>query len=79
MNNDKRLSKSRSSIEDVTVQIIKLIHKRLELGKEIAELKYEIGLPLHDPKQEKKLYKTVLKKTKNLDFDPSYRKQIIKL
>ena len=43
MTNDKRLSKSRSSIEDVTVQIIKLIHKRLELGKEIAELKYEIG------------------------------------
>jgi len=79
MNNNKRLSKSRSSIEDVTVQILKLIHKRLELGKEIAELKYEIGLPLHDPKQEKKLYETVLKKTKNFDFDPSYRKQIIKL
>ena len=49
------------------------------MGKEIAELKYEIGLPLHDPKQEKKLYETVLKKTKNFDFDPSYRKQIIKL
>ena len=56
MNNNKRLAQSRSSIEDATVLIIQLIHKRLELGKEIAALKYEIGLPLHDSKQEKKLY-----------------------
>ena len=59
MNDKEKLLKLRNSVEVVTHDILELLSKRFELGKEIATIKNRLDLPLVDPTQELKLYKLI--------------------
>ena len=60
LDDKKKLQKSRESIEKITVEILDLLSKRLELGREVAVLKNNLNMPLVDPVQERKLFKSCL-------------------
>ena len=46
LDNKKKLQKSRESIEKITVEILDLLSKRLELGREVAVLKNNLNIKL---------------------------------
>ena len=69
LDDKKKLQKSRESIEKITVEILDLLSKRLELGREIAVLKNNLNMPLVDPVQERKLFKSIQKESESLNLN----------
>ena len=69
MDDKKKLQKSRESIEKITVEILDLLSKRLELGREVAVLKNNLNMPLVDPIQERKLFKSIQKESESLNLN----------
>lgn len=79
LNDKKKLKQSRDSIEKITVEILDLLSKRLELGRDIAILKNNLNMPLVDPSQERKLYKTIQDESDSLNLNKDFSKKILKL
>ena len=79
MDDKKKLQKSRESIEKITVEILDLLSKRLELGREVAVLKNNLNMPLVDPVQERKLFKSIQKESESLNLNKNFSKKLLKL
>ena len=79
LDDKKKLQKSRESIEKITVEILDLLSKRLELGREIAVLKNNLNMPLVDPVQERKLFKSIQKESESLNLNKNFSKKLLKL
>ena len=79
LDDKKKLQKSRDSIEKITVEILDLLSKRLELGREVAVLKNNLNMPLVDPVQERKLFKSIQKESESLNLNKNFSKKLLKL
>ena len=79
LDDKKKLQKSRESIEKITVEILDLLSKRLELGREVAVLKNNLNMPLVDPVQERKLFKSIQKESESLNLNKNFSKKLLKL
>ena len=79
MDDKRKLQKSRESIEKITVEILDLLSKRLELGREVAVLKNNLNMPLVDPVQERKLFKSIQKESESLNLNKNFSKKLLKL
>ena len=79
MNDKEKLLKLRNSLEVVTQDILELLSKRFELGKEIATIKNRLDLPLVDPTQERKLYKSIQNQSDILQINKNFSKTLLKL
>ena len=79
LDDKKKLQKSRESIEKITVEILDLLSKRLELGREVAVLKNNLNMPLVDPIQERKLFKSIQKESESLNLNKNFSKKLLKL
>ncbi|MFQ6608152.1 MAG: chorismate mutase [Fidelibacterota bacterium] len=63
MNLTKQMSMLRRQIDDIDDQLCKLIIKRIELGREIGEVKSNLGLPLKDEQRENEIIRRVIRLT----------------
>jgi len=79
LDDKKKLKKSRESIEKITVEILDLLSKRLELGREVAVLKNNLDMPLVDPVQERKLFKSIQQESESLNLNKNFSKKLLKL
>ncbi len=79
LDDKEKLQKSRESIEAITFEILDLLSQRLELGREIAVLKNNLNMPLVDPVQERKLFKSIQKESESLNLNKNFSKKLLKL
>ncbi|MEM3586627.1 MAG: chorismate mutase [Candidatus Jordarchaeaceae archaeon] len=73
------LEKLRLKINEVTIDIFKLIKKRLELAREIGKIKALRGLPIRDKEAERRLLSTVRKTCEELKIFPELGEAVAKL
>lgn len=73
------LESLRLKINEVTVDIFKLIKKRLELAREIGRIKALKGLPIRDEEAERRLLSTVRKTCEDLKIFPELGEAVAKL
>lgn len=71
------LSEIRCEVERIDAEIIGLIHRRVQLSKEIFEAKRKAGLDITDPKQEKLVMKRAMDQATELDLDAGAIKEIM--
>ena len=66
----KRLREIRKEIDKIDEELLNLIARRIEYGKEIAHLKRMLGYPVEDGKREREIKDRIFKLCKkyNLDF-----------
>jgi len=66
----KRLREIRKEIDKIDEELVYLIAKRIEYGREIAHLKRVLGYPVEDEKREMEIREKIfnLCKKYNLDF-----------
>jgi aspartate aminotransferase len=69
----------RKEIEDVTMEIFKLVGKRFTLAREIAKQKKEKGLPIADAYRERKLKETILKVCESYGIDLDFGLRLLNL
>ena len=58
---DNRITEIRKEIDRLDDELLGLLIKRLKLGKEIAEVKREIGKAVADEEREKKIFQRLIK------------------
>ncbi|HWQ20489.1 MAG TPA: chorismate mutase [Methanotrichaceae archaeon] len=71
------LSEIRSEVEGIDAEIIGLIHRRVQLSKDILEAKMKAGLDISDPKQEKLVMKRAVDLATELNLDAGAVKEIM--
>lgn len=69
----------RLQINEVTVDIFRLIKKRLELARSIGRIKALKGLPIKDEEAERRLLYTVRKTCEDLKIFPEFGEALAKL
>lgn len=79
MNDKEKLLKLRTSVEEISVEILHLLSKRFELGRELALLKDNLNFPLIDPAQERKLYERIQNESDSLNINKNFSKKLLKL
>ena len=62
---DNRLTEIRKEIDRLDDELLGLLIKRLKLGKEIAEVKREIGKAVADEEREKEIFQRLIKNAGN--------------
>lgn len=55
------LDELRKQIDEVDSQLIELLGKRLELARQVARVKKQYNLPIHDPKREELIQEKIRK------------------
>jgi len=72
LNKKSSIDVLRKEMEDTTIEIMRLVGKRLSLAKKIGETKLQEGLPIEDLEVERRLRTTVAETCKaygvNLNF-----------
>jgi len=63
----------------ITQQIISLINERMEIAKEIGEIKQELSLNIIDDKIEQEIKNYILKESDRKGLDPEFAGRIINL
>lgn len=67
----------RNKIDDITIQMIKLLKDRTEAAKQIGELKKNSGLSINDEKREEQLRTEVSQLCKEIGLDESIGKKFL--
>ena len=73
------LEKLRGGIREVDYQILKLVKKRLQLAREIGEIKRKRGLPVVDSSVEETVIERALMWGRKLDLDQSFTTKLVDL
>ena len=63
------LEKLRGEIREVTTEIMKYVKKRMEIAKQIGEIKREKGLDVVDEKTEEELRKSIMQLCSQIDLE----------
>lgn len=69
----------RNQIDHLNAEIIKLFSKRLKVAKEIAKIKKERHLPLHDSSREEEQLQALRDLAKQHDISPAVIEEIFTL
>lgn len=64
----------RSGIDEIDLEIIKLMEKRWKIAKEIGRIKKEKGLDIYDPEREEDIVNALTEKTQ---LDKDFVKKIV--
>ncbi len=75
----QKIENARVLIRDVDRQIVYMIGKRLELVRDIAELKQEANLPIVDPEAEKVAVENILDASREVDLESRYGRSLAEL
>ena len=73
------LEKLRGEICEVDNQILKLVKQRLQLAKEIGEIKRKLGLPVVDLNVEKAVIERALMWSREIDLDQNFSSKLINM
>jgi monofunctional chorismate mutase len=68
MENSEKLNQLRKEIDGINRRMLELFVRRMDVSKEIAAVKDELGLPTLDPERENRILERVAEET-----DPEYR------
>jgi len=69
----------REEMRNITNQIIKLVHDRMEVAKKIGNIKQQLKIEIEDEKVELDIKKTVLKLTKEIGMDVEFSGRLLNL
>ncbi|MEM3702852.1 MAG: aminotransferase class I/II-fold pyridoxal phosphate-dependent enzyme [Candidatus Bathyarchaeia archaeon] len=69
----------RKEVESITVEIFRLIRKRFNLVKKIAEAKMRSGLPVEDVNTERKLKEIISKECESSSLNPEFGLRLLNL
>jgi aspartate aminotransferase len=69
----------REEMRNITNQIIKLVHDRMEVAKKIGNIKQQLKIEIEDEKVENDIKKTVLKLTKDIGMDVEFSGRLLNL
>ena len=69
----------REEMRNITNQIIKLVHERMEVAKKIGNIKQQLKIEIEDEKVENDIKKTVLKLTKDIGMDVEFSGRLLNL
>ena len=69
----------REEMRNITNQIIKLVHDRMEVAKKIGNIKQQLKIEIEDEKVENDIKKTVLKLTKDIVMDVEFYGRLLNL
>lgn len=67
----------RNKIDDITIQMVRLLKERTSIAKQIGELKKNSGLSINDEKREEQLRTEVSQLCKQIDLDESIGKKFL--
>ena len=67
----------RNKIDEITIQMLKLLKERTEAAKQIGQLKKSSGLSVHDEKREEQLRLEVSQICKEIGLDESIGKKFL--
>lgn len=66
----ERILTLRKRIDEIDEKILYLLKERMEICKNIGEIKKEHEIPVRDRSREKKQYKRIMEKALELGLDP---------
>ena len=75
----QNLDQLREEMRNITNQIIKLVHNRMEVAKKIGNIKQQLRIEIEDEKVELDIKKTVLKRTKEIGMDVEFSGRLLNL
>jgi len=75
----QNLDDLREEMRNITSQIIKLVHDRMEVAKKIGNIKQQLKIEIEDEKVELDIKKTVLKLTKEIGMDTKFSGRLLNL
>ena len=75
--NMSNIDQLRNKIDEITIQMLKLLKERTEAAKQIGELKKSSGLSVHDEKREEQLRLEVSQICKEIGLDESIGKKFL--
>src|SRR5215203_360745 len=75
----QNLDDLREEMRNITSQIIKLVHDRMEVAKKIGNIKQQLKIEIEDEKVELDIKKTVLKLTKDIGMDVEFSGRLLNL
>jgi aspartate aminotransferase len=75
----QNLDDLREEMRNITSQIIKLVHDRMEVAKKIGNIKQQLKIEIEDEKVELDIKKTVLKLTKEIGMDIEFSGRLLNL
>lgn len=78
MNIPLEIEELRKRIDQVDLELLKLLKERAKLASEILEVKKKLGLPFKDAKREKEILEKVKAKAVELSLDPALTEDIFK-
>jgi chorismate mutase len=77
MRPEKQIEVYRRKMDEITGQLISLIHKRDSVAMRIGSAKRKLGIPVTDIKRERKVLLEAQKIAKRRDVDPHLVKSIL--
>jgi aspartate aminotransferase len=75
----QNLDDLREEMRNITSQIIKLVHDRMEVAKKIGNIKQQLKIEIEDEKVELDIKKTVLKLTQEIGMDIEFSGRLLNL
>ena len=69
----------REEMQNITNQIIELVHDRMEIAKKIGNIKQQLKIEIEDEKVENDIKKTVLNLTKDIGMDVEFSGRLLNL
>jgi len=76
---ESSLDELREEVKKATLEMLRLVGKRLSLAKKIGEIKRQKGLPIEDLKAEKELKRIVLEKCRVYGVDDRFGLKLLNL
>jgi aspartate aminotransferase len=75
----QNLDDLREEMLNITSQLIKLVHDRMEVAKKIGNIKQQLKIEIEDEKVELDIKKTILKLTKEIGMDTEFSGRLLNL
>ena len=69
----------REEMQNITNQIMELVHDRMEIAKKIGNIKQQLKIEIEDEKVENDIKKAVLNLTKDIGMDVEFSGRLLSL
>lgn len=79
MSNSEELSDLRNQIKEVTNEIIRLVHNRMEIAKRIGNVKQELSIDVEDEQVENDIKESIIKLAKELGMDLEFSGKLLNI
>ena len=73
-----KLDDLRKQIDEVNWQILKLLKKRFDIAKKIANAKNEIGFPIEDKRRESEMLSNLIRQGEDLKLSSTFISRLFK-